>query len=83
MSSKNMSSNRDGLNSAVVGCAWIVTGLLCPLGFANASFSRPSAVAVMCAATSDEVKAKPFGRTTPSRYPDRLRTQTMSLPFIM
>ena len=67
MSSKNMSSNVDGVNAAVVGRAWMVTGLLWPLGLANASFSRPSAVVVICAATSDEMKAKPFGSTTPSR----------------
>jgi hypothetical protein len=52
---------------AVVLRAWIVTGLLCPLGFANASFRRPSAVVVTCAATFDEMNAKPLGSSTPSR----------------
>ena len=63
--------------------AWTVSGLAWPLGFANASFNRPSDVVVTCAAMLDEMKAKPFGSTTPSRYPSRLRTHTMSLPFIM
>ena len=67
MSSKNMSSNVDGANAAAVRRAWIVTGLLWPLGFANASFSRPSAVVDSCAATFDEMNAKPFGSSTPSR----------------
>ncbi len=47
--------------------AWIVTGLLWPLGFANASFSRPSAAVVSCAATFDEMNENPFGSSTPSR----------------
>ena len=42
MSSKNMSSNFAGVNGRRVGRAWIVTGFDWPLGFANASFSRPS-----------------------------------------
>ncbi len=82
MSSKNMSSNFDGVNTAVVLRARTVTGLLCPLGFANAIFSRPSAVVDSCAATFDEMNAKPFGSTTPSRYPLRLRTHAMSWPSI-
>ena len=35
------------------------------------------------AATFDEMNENPLGSTTPSRYPLRLRTQTMSWPFIM
>ena len=57
----------DGVNTAVVLRARIVTGLLWPLGFANAIFSRPSVVVDSCAATFDEMNAKPFGSTTPSR----------------
>ena len=48
----------------------------------KASFRRPSLVGINCAATFEEMNANPFGSTTPSRYPDRLRTQTMSAPFI-
>ena len=67
MSSKNMSSNFAGANAAAVGRAWMVTGLAWPLGFANASFSRPSAVVLIWAATFDEMNANPLGRTTPRR----------------
>ena len=67
MSSKNMSVNFCGGNVDAVLRAWMVTGLLWPLGFANASFSRPSAAVVSCAATFDEMNAKPFGSSTPSR----------------
>ena len=67
MSSKNMSTNGVAGSAAVVLRAWIVTGLLWPLGFANASFSRPSAVVESCAATLADKNANPFGSTTPSR----------------
>ena len=45
------------LVAAVVGCALIVRKFVTPLGCANASFSRPSAVVVICVATLDDVNA--------------------------
>ena len=62
-----MSSPVVGVNVADVRRAWMVTGLLWPLGFANASFRRPSLVVDICAATFDDRNAKPFGSSTPSR----------------
>jgi len=82
MSSKTMSVYGLGVNAAVVLCACTVRLLACAFGLANASFNRPSAVVESCAAMLADVNAYPFGSTTPSRYPLRLRTQTMASPFI-
>ena len=52
-----MSASWRGANAAGDLRAWMVTGLLCPLGLANASFNRPSAAVVNCAATFEEMNA--------------------------
>ena len=80
---EHVGERRRGGNVAVVLRAWIVTGLLWPLGFANASFSRPSAVVDSCAATFDEMNAKPFGSTHAEPVAAQAAHPDDVSPFIM